>query len=123
MKIVIDGNDGTGKSTVVEWLRGRGYDVVDRGVPTAMTDDPTVHAKHGEIYIILDAPVEVSRARLEAAGKDLTEKYHTVEDLTHYRARFQDVATRLLNSVVIDTTGTLEQTQTLIMEALRRFRL
>lgn len=121
MHLVVDGNDGTGKSTVVAWLRTLGYEVSDRGVPTKMTDDPTVHAKRGEIYLILDAPVEVSRARLEAAGKDLNEQYHTVQDLTHYRARFQDVAKRLLNCVVIDTTGTFEQTQAAIREALQRF--
>lgn len=123
MKIVIDGNDGTGKSTIVAWLTTLGYDVVDRGIPTKMTDDPTVVGKQGEVYIILDAPVAVSRFRLAEAGKDLTEKYHTVEDLTHYRTRFQYVATRLMNSVVIDTSGSLDKTQSAITVALRRFGL
>jgi thymidylate kinase len=123
MQIVVDGNDGTGKSTIVEWLRMLGYNVTDRGVPTRMTDDPNVRPKQGEMYIILDAPVDVSRARLAAAGKDLTEKYHTTEDLTYYRERFREVATHLLNCVVIDTTGSIDETRTLITQALTRFGL
>jgi thymidylate kinase len=103
-RIVVDGNDGTGKSTLVAALRALGYSVQDRGVPTRMTDDPTVEAQDGDFYIILDAPVAVSRARLEQAGKDLTERYHTVEDLTYYRQRFLEVAATLKNCVVIDSS-------------------
>lgn len=39
MIIVIDGNDGTGKSTLVEKLRKDGYNVQDRGIPTKLTDN------------------------------------------------------------------------------------
>jgi len=104
LRLVVDGNDGTGKSTLVKALRALGYTVQDRGVPTHMTDDPAVVAQDGEFYIILDVPVEVSRARLAQAGKDLTERYHTVEDLTYYRQRFLEVATSLKNCVVIDSS-------------------
>ena len=83
MKLVVDGNDGTGKSTLVARLRDLGYDVADRGVPTKMTDDPSVCAVEGEVYLILDAPVEVCQARLAKAGKNLEERYHTVADLRH----------------------------------------
>lgn len=121
--IVVDGNDGTGKSTIVAWLRMLGHNVVDRGIPTKMTDDPDMKPNAKEVYFILDAPVEISRARLAAAGKDLNEKYHTVQDLIHYRERFQDVAKQLANGVVIDTSGSLERTQSLITVALRQFGL
>ncbi len=112
MVIILDGNDGTGKSTVFEKLHKLGYAVKDRGIPTKMTDDPALRpgdAERGELYLLLDVPVEVSRARLEAAGKDLTEKYHTVEDLTFYRKRYQEVA-EVLRVDLIDSSGTPEET-------------
>ncbi|HMO17603.1 MAG TPA: hypothetical protein PKA63_05265 [Oligoflexia bacterium] len=104
MIVVVDGNDGVGKSTLVSRLRAHGIEVKDRGVPTKMTDDVTVLGNSDEFYIILDAPVEVSRERLLMAGKDLSEKYHTASDLTHYRKRFLDVAKFLINCVIIDAS-------------------
>lgn len=104
--IVIDGNDGLGKSTLVESLRKLGYQVADRGMPTKATDTGVPeHLPMGEKYVILDAPVEVSRARLEKAGRDMTEKYHTVEGLTHYRQRFKEVAEQL-GVPLLDASGT-----------------
>jgi thymidylate kinase len=122
MRIVVDGNDGTGKSTLAEALRQRGYPVSDRGVPTRMTDDPTVTPVEGEVYLILDAPVEVCRARLARSGKDLTERYHTVPDLEHYRARFLEVAQRLegSRSAVIDAGGSPEQVLELALRVIDR---
>ena len=115
MRLVIDGNDGTGKSTLVAVLQkifdGAG-DVWDRGIPTKMTDYyPVIHSDD-ELYIILDVPVEVSRERLAAAGKDLTERYHTVEDLTHYRQRFREVAEQLgpTRCRLVDASGTPDET-------------
>ena len=108
-RIVIDGNDGVGKSTLVRALLKLGYDVSDRGIPTTMTIHPDVKPRDDELYIILDAPVETSRERLAQAGKDLTEQFHTVEDLTHYRQRFLDVAKVLPNCHVIDATQTAEK--------------
>lgn len=118
MRIILDGNDGTGKSTVFEKLRKLGLDVKDRGIPTKMTDDPALRpgdAEKGELYILLDVPVEVSRERLRAAGKDLTEKYHTVEDLTFYRKRYQEVA-EVLGVDLIDSSGTPEETLTQVLQ-------
>lgn len=92
MKIVIDGNDGSGKSTLVEKLRELGYTVKDRGIPTILTDNSSIKPLSDEFYFILDVPVHISRERLKKAGKDLEEKYHTVEDLTFYRKRFLAVA-------------------------------
>jgi thymidylate kinase len=110
MKIVIDGNDGTGKSMLAARLQQLGYAVSDRGVPTDMTDDPGVKPIDGEVYLILDAPVLVSRNRLEAAGKNLNERYHTVADLTKYHRRFLEVAASLGDRcVLIDACGTADE--------------
>jgi thymidylate kinase len=109
MRIVIDGNDGLGKSTLVGWLEGSGYDVADRGVPTKMTDSGSVRPADDECYIILDGPVELSRERLAKAGRDLDERYHTIEDLTHYRKRFLEVAKVLPRCRVISAEGSPER--------------
>ena len=102
--ITVDGNDGTGKSTLVRHLQSLGFLVQDRGLPTILTDDPTLVSEDKGPFLILDAPVEVSQGRLQRAGKDLTEKYHTLEDLTHYRERFRQVASSL-GVTMIDARG------------------
>lgn len=118
--VVIDGNDGTGKSTVVARLRALGIDARDRGVPTKMTDNPSLTPVAGEIYLILDVPVEVSRERLAKAGKNLEERYHTVSDLEHYRTRYRAIATALPRCEVVDGTGTPEDVVARCVEALHR---
>lgn len=107
--VVIDGNDGVGKDTVAAALRERLprgiYRVEVRGLPTKLTDQDMRLAHIGEaqhVYFILDASVEVCRARLEMAGKDLTERYHTVEDLTYYRERFLVVCGTLHNAYLVN---------------------
>ena len=87
-----------------------------------MTDDPAVKPLENEFYLILDVPVEISRARLEQSGKDLTEKYHTVSDLTHYRRRFLEVAALLGEALctVIDASGSPEQVLELSLHAIRQ---
>lgn len=110
MIIVVDGNDGTGKSTLVERLRKDGYCVQDRGIPTKLTDDPSVKPNSDEFYIILDAPVEVCRERLKTAGRDLNEKYHTIKDLTYYRKRFRNVVEQLGDyATLIDADKNIEE--------------
>ncbi len=107
--ITIDGNDGTGKSTLVMKLRdyfGERNDILikDRGIASDLTDDLSIKIPNDEFVIILDCPVEVSRERLAKAGKDLTEKYHTIEDLEYYRNRFLLVAQKLKpNCIVINS--------------------
>lgn len=94
-RIEVDGNDGVGKTTLVRALAALGVDALDRGMLTKATDSPGLPAEPGVLYLLLDAPVETSRARLAAAGKDLNERYHTVEDLTFYRGRFLEEAARI----------------------------
>lgn len=93
--IIIDGNDGTGKSTLVNSLRKMGYAVSDRGIPSKMTLGEPGNPNPHDAYVILDAPIEVSRARLLKAGKDMNEEWHTVESLTHFRQKFREVASQL----------------------------
>jgi ATP phosphoribosyltransferase len=108
--IVIDGNDGTGKSTLVARLQALGYAVKDRGLPTKATDEGVpATIPEDELYVILDAPESVSRARLYAAGKDLEEKWHTWESLRHYRQRFREVAQQL-GVPLIDSSGSPQYT-------------
>jgi len=117
MRLVVDGNDGTGKSTTAALLRKLGYRVMDRGLPTDLTDHPgSVQLNLFEFYLILDVPVEVSRARLAKAGRNLDEKYHTVKDLTHYRERFKAVAKILGDqAVLVDASGTPEEVVSAIL--------
>jgi thymidylate kinase len=121
MKYVIDGNDGTGKSSIVTILKGMGYKVSDRGIPTKMTDNMLITPKINEFYIILDADVETCQKRLLEAGKDLDEKYHRLEDLIYYRERFLDVAKKLGDrAVVVDSSGSLVETLKLCLSVIVR---
>ncbi len=92
--IEVDGNDGTGKSTLVRLMAEYGVESRDRGVMTRASDDTSIGPEEGTLYIVLDVPVETCRERLAAAGKDLDEQYHRVEDLTHYRQVFLDLVPR-----------------------------
>jgi thymidylate kinase len=63
--------------------------------------------------------VEECRRRLARAGKDLEERYHTVADLTFYRARFLEVARELPRASVVDAQGEPEQVLARALAALR----
>ncbi|MBI5153491.1 MAG: hypothetical protein HZA36_03480 [Parcubacteria group bacterium] len=106
MKVIVDGNDGTGKTTLVCALKKKGYHAYDRGIPTTLTmlDDIPFEIPTDEIYIILDVPVEVSQERLLRAGKSLNQPFHTIRDLTYYRRRFQEVAEQLPRCHIIDVS-------------------
>ncbi len=120
-RIVIDGNDGVGKSTLVRVLREMGVDVQDRGEPTLLTDLPNTPLLPNTLYLILDAPVAISRERLARAGKNLEERYHNVADLTHYRARYLQIAKKLPNCALIDASGTFIATLNAVLEVFRQY--
>lgn len=110
MIIVVDGNDGTGKSTLVKRLRECGYNVKDRGIPTKLTDNPNLKPVNDEFYIILDTAVEICQKRLKKTEHNLNDKYHTIKDLTYYRKRFLEVAKQLKGCcVVIDASKSAEE--------------
>lgn len=122
MTLIIEGNDGTGKSTLVAKLRAWGYDAADRGIMTRMTDNPSLSPSDDEFYILLDAPVIICRERLKRAGKDLNERYHTIKDLTFYRDRFLDIAKQIgsHHSAVVDASGPPEKTFEEALKVIQR---
>lgn len=88
-RIVVDGNDGTGKTTLVRSLRLLGFrNVHDRGEMTKATDDCTAQPEPGTIYILLTCPWRTSLERLTRAGRDLSDPYHQPAALAMYEARF-----------------------------------
>jgi len=120
MKIVIDGNDGTGKSTLVKELKKLGYDVSDRGIPTKMTDNPSLKLAKDEFYVILDAPITVCQQRLQKAGKNLEEPYHNKNDLQRYWKRFEQIAKKFTNCVLIDANCSIEEVMQETLEHLKK---
>lgn len=104
MRIEIDGNDGTGKTSLVQLLSELGIKAQDRGLITKKTDNPETPLEKDTLYIILDASVETCQQRLLKAGKNLDEKYHTEDDLRFYRDRFREIAYSSTAILVQSTT-------------------
>jgi ATP phosphoribosyltransferase len=103
--IVVEGNDGTGKSTLVAGLRALGWEARDRGFLTKATDEGLPATRPAdEVLLVLDLPEAESRARLAKAGKDLEEQYHTLASLVHYRARYRALAAEL-GLELLDASG------------------
>lgn len=102
--IFVDGNDGTGKTTLVRGLREYldklervfgefGVQLHDRGVATQATESAGPHSIcPSDVYVFLDASPETSQRRLAERGADLAEEYHTLESLEDYRRRFRSIA-------------------------------
>lgn len=95
--IEIDGNDGVGKTYLIERLSDDSFFkenaiFMDRGQLTKATDSGIFKREENHIYIILDAPIETCQERILKRGDSLDEKYHTREDLEYYRQRFLDLA-------------------------------
>lgn len=89
-KIVVDGNDGTGKSTLVRALTRLGFtNVSDRGEMTLATDDPTVRPDPDTFYILLDCSVETSLKRLKERGADMEDHYHQPDVLEKYNRIYE----------------------------------
>ncbi len=102
-KIIVNGNNGTGKSTLVKALKKKGYDAVDCKTPSEMTDNLNIKLKNDEIYIILDANIKTCQNRLLEAGKSLDKQFNNKKDLTNYRTKFLEVAEDLQNCIILNT--------------------
>lgn len=132
-KIVVDGNDGTGKSYRIEQLKKvfPGIEFEDRGIFSKATlneslftlesikdfvkarDEFIDYIKNTEdtLYIIIDASVETCQKRILERGDSLEEEYHTKEDLEKFRNRFlylvdlvKDIP-NISNIMLINTDG------------------
>lgn len=92
MIICIDGNDGTGKTTLIARLKELlpQHTYQDRGLPSAMTVRQT--APPADLYFILDCTPELSQERLRNAGKDMSEHWHQMHALAFYRHCFLQLA-------------------------------
>ncbi|MDR2540644.1 MAG: hypothetical protein LBD11_02415 [Candidatus Peribacteria bacterium] len=111
-KVEIDGNDGTGKSSLIACMKTKAsafgvYDleVCDRGQLTLATDSNLFEADPDTLYIILDCQEEISQQRIAGRGDSLEAPYHTMTDLKKYRKRFLELA-RTYRIVVFDTSDT-----------------
>ena len=132
-KIVVDGNDGTGKSYRIEQLKKIFPEIEfeDRGIFSKATlneslftlesikdfikarDEFLDYIKNTEdtLYIIIDASVETCQKRILERGDSLEEEYHTKEDLEKFRKRFlylvdlvKDIP-NISNIMLINTDG------------------
>jgi len=124
MKVYIDGNDGTGKSTLVKNLRGLGIDAIDRGWLSKKSLDPRVEQDGDSLTVLLDAPVDVSLARLKRRGADMAEEYHTEESLKRFRGIYLNLAKQFGIPVVraLNQEQTLTDTLVSLWEALPEFK-
>lgn len=118
--VEIDGNDGVGKTYLIEHLSDDSFFkentiFLDRGQFTKLTDGGVFKREECHIYIILDALVEVCQERILKRGDSLSEKYHTREDLEYYRQRFLDLAKEYSIPVIsIDSDKDIEKVKKII---------
>lgn len=126
-KIIIDGNDGTGKTTRLVQLKRIFPNIKyeDRGIFSKMTLVDELFNKTGNydeiqkkfhedvqkdsstLYIICRASSEVCQKRILERGDSIEEEFHTLDDLNKYNNRFDilvDIVKDLPNVMVVDTT-------------------
>ena len=126
-KIIIDGNDGTGKTTRLVQLKKMFPNIKyeDRGIFSKMTLVDELFNRTGNydeiqkkfhedvqkdsstLYIICRASSEVCQKRILERGDSIEEEFHTLDDLNKYNSRFDilvDIVKDLPNVMVVDTT-------------------
>lgn len=130
-KIVVDGNDGTGKTYRIKLLEKLfpGVEIKDRGlfseytlkeeyfkgniskktkeVITAKLNFKHIVSSHKDtLFIILDASPETCQKRISERGDSLEQEYHNMKDLKKYRKRFKRLVKYCdsLNNVIMINT-------------------
>ena len=126
-KIIIDGNDGTGKTTRLVQLKRMFPNIKyeDRGIFSKMTLVDELFNRTGNydeiqkkfhedvqkdsstLYIICRASSEVCQKRILERGDSIEEEFHTLDDLNKYNNRFDilvDIVKDLPNVMVVETT-------------------
>ena len=122
-KIVIDGNDGTGKTYRIEQLKKLfpGIEFQDRGIFSKSTlieelfePEPkglkylfkctprerfinTIKSHPDTLYIILWATPETCQKRIQERGDSIEEEYHTIADLSKFNLRFKTLVEYVKN--------------------------
>ena len=126
-KIIIDGNDGTGKTTRLVQLKRMFPNIKyeDRGIFSKMTLVDELFNRTGNydeiqkkfhedvqkdsstLYIICRTSSEVCQKRILERGDSIEEEFHTLDDLNKYNSRFDilvDIVKDLPNVMVVDTS-------------------
>lgn len=111
-KIVIDGNDGSGKTYRCTVLRNLFPDIeiADRGLFSDVTLDDELFCEYSSkgiaserckkfvdkvdaetetLFIILMTEPEIAQRRIISRGDSIDEKFHTIDDLKKYNRRFE----------------------------------
>lgn len=114
IKVVIDGIDGTGKSTIIKILKEKykSYLFKDRGILTPLTllhwkKMPKQLNRDFDFYIILESDPEIARSRLlKRYNGDETkfDEWETPESLFFYLKKYRYLAGKYGDMYVIDTT-------------------
>lgn len=104
--IEIDGNDGTGKTTLCAMLEEWGIQARDRGLITKISlgEAQAADLRDDTLYVLLDAEPKISYSRLVKAGEDMAREYHTLPSLEKYRGVFREIyeAADRANVVLVD---------------------
>src|SRR5574340_1051998 len=99
VQFVLDGNDCSGKSSVAALLTHQmpQLNIKDRGMLTKLTDVfedfLPKSLPENEVYIVLDADVNVCMQRMISRNKP-KDKYDTFESIFKYKGRFMRLAIR-----------------------------
>ena len=123
-RVVVDGIDGAGKSTIVEMLRAdrelKQYFFLDRGFPSAFTllpDEKLPAETPPERVILLECDPDAAKHRL--AGRVRIDKFETRAGLWYFRQKFRELSGRY-GWPVIDTTATSPKD---IVDHIKRVKL
>lgn len=121
--VEIDGNDGVGKTFIINKLQQenlRNVKFQDRGQLTKATDTDIFIPEDNHIYIILDASVDYCQRNILKRGDSIKEKYHTKEDLTYYREKFLKLAEKYSIPVIDQEKFSTEETLQKIKEIMNK---
>lgn len=106
MIVEIDGNDGTGKTTIIKELKKHNpdFEIKDRGALSIATDSGKFKKEKNVCYVIITASPVTCQNRIKGRGDSIIEKYHTMEDLNKYHGRFINLG-KEYNIPIYDTEG------------------
>ena len=116
-RIVLEGNVGTGKSTVKVKLEGRGHRrVIERGLMTEAVKSDMMEIPNNDsstqfdLYVLLDLPEVICQQRLNESPESnkINEYTRSIEALTLYRSKYLEIAAPF-KCHVVSSCGTPDQ--------------